>query len=230
LTFQQPLQIATDTQQQQQVALTNNGGWPLALNGLVLSDTTDYTVTNNTAQGGDGCTTLAANGGTCYIYVAFNPQSTRVYPNNTSKATLKLEAGPAPAKSLTLHLSGTVAQPTYELTGTVGGQPLTSLSFGEIVVLQPSTLPVLVTNTSPSANVTISGISTTSAVFTAQSDPSSGGCVETAIAPGNYCTINVTFTPLKADTVTGKLKLTVAAPGAASGSSTELELTGTGTK
>ena len=94
----------------------------------------------------------------------------------------------------------------------------TSLSFGSIDTGATSTLGVTLTN-SGNSSITISGVSTSGAEFSA-SNVSSG----TVLAPGQTAALNVTFAPTSTGSVTGSV--TVASN--ATNSPATISMTGTG--
>jgi hypothetical protein len=93
-----------------------------------------------------------------------------------------------------------------------------SLSFGSIDTGATSTLEVILTN-SGNSSVTISGVSTTGAGFSASSVPSG-----TILAPGQTAALNVTFAP----TSTGSLTGGVMVASNATNSPATISMTGTG--
>jgi hypothetical protein len=77
-----------------------------------------------------------------------------------------------------------------------------SLNFGNVTVGKSETLSVQLENTGDSS-ITVSGISVPMADIKA-----SGGISGATIAPGQKATLNVTFAPTKAETVSGAVSVT----------------------
>ena len=105
-------------------------------------------------------------------------------------------ASNATNKSLTMTVSGTGVSATRAVTATPA-----SLSFGNEIVGNSNTLPVTLTNTGNSS-VTLSGITISGAGIT-----TSGGVSGTTVAPGQNTTVNVTFAPKTAGSVSGSVKV-----------------------
>ena len=105
-------------------------------------------------------------------------------------------ASNATNKSLTMTVSGTGASATSAVTATPA-----NLSFGNEIVGNSNTLPVTLTNTGNSS-VTLSGITISGAGIT-----TSGGVSGTTVAPGQSTTVNVTFAPKTAGSVSGSVKV-----------------------
>jgi len=119
----------------------------------------------------------------------------------------------APGSPLTIALSGTGVTATFLLTANP-----TTLSFGNVNLGSSATQTVTLTNTGNSS-VSISQISVLGAGFSA-----SGVTSGTTLTPNQTVTVNVTFAPASAASVTG----TVSVVSNASNSPTTIALSGTG--
>jgi hypothetical protein len=100
-------------------------------------------------------------------------------------------------KTLTLTMSGTGVPATRVLTATP-----TSLNFGNESVGSTHTLAVGLTN-SGNSSVMVSGIN-----VSATDIATSGGITGATIAPGQTATLNVSFSPKNAETVSGGVMVT----------------------
>jgi hypothetical protein len=187
------------------VKLTNTGAANLNVTGISNSgaNPTDFGHTSNC--GG----TAIAPGAYCTLQVTFTPASAASFTANM------LISDNVPGSPQQISLSGTgVAGPAVSLSAT-------SLSFPSTNVGTTSTLSVKLTNTG-SANLNVTGISNSGANPTDFGHTSN--CGGTAIAPGSYCTLQVTFTPASAASFNANLLITDNAPG----SPQSISLSGTG--
>jgi hypothetical protein len=203
LSFSSPLNIASATQT---VTLTNSGTGYLVMSGIVISGkgSAEFTQTNTCPAAG---ASLGA-GDNCNIYVTFNSATTTLHA-----ATLNVDVV-APGISQTVALTGALVAPVSNLSAS-------SLSFGNQAlgtVSAPQT--VTFTNNSPLSNLTISGIASTGEFF----QSNTCGPFPVTLAPAATCTISVRFLPVKAGAVSGKVTVSVAAPG----SPMSVALSGTG--
>ena len=99
-------------------------------------------------------------------------------------------------KSLVVPLSATGVTATGSLSATP-----TSLNFGNVIDGKSETLAVNLKNTGNSS-VKVSGISVTGANIT-----TSGGVIGATISPGQTATLDVTFAPTTAETVSGSVSV-----------------------
>jgi hypothetical protein len=140
-------------------------------------------------------------GAYCTINVVFTPSTASP---DLKSASLQVDVA-APAHSQKVALTGTVLAPDYTLLPA-------SLTFtNQMKGSTSAPQTVTVTNTSPLANLTIKGIST-SAPF---KQTNTCGVFPASLAPGVSCTISVTFTPVAAGVEPGTLKVNIANPGIA---------------
>jgi hypothetical protein len=99
-------------------------------------------------------------------------------------------------KTLTMTVSGTGVADTRTIAATP-----TSLSFGNENLGRSNTLPVMLKNTGNSS-VTLSGVTIIGTGI------ATSGVTGTTIAPGQTTTLNVTFAPKTAGTISGSVKVT----------------------
>jgi Abnormal spindle-like microcephaly-assoc'd, ASPM-SPD-2-Hydin/Protein of unknown function (DUF1573) len=185
----------------QPITLKNNGNMTLTFSGIVV------TGAGMSVSGLTTSTTIAA-GGSMSFNAVFTPTST-----GTISGSVALTTNATPS-SMTINLSGT----GVAATRTVTANP-TSLSFGTVALNTSSSLTSTLTNTG-NANVTISGLTTTGAGFSA-----SGVSNGTILTPGQTATLTVTFDPTTAGAVTGA---SASVASNATGSPTAVALSGTG--
>ena len=184
------------------VTLTNTGTATLTLSSFTMTgaDAGDYSQTNN-------CGTSVAAGANCTISVTFKPHASA---QRTASLSISDNAAGSPQ---TVGLSG---------IGTFVQLVPTSLTFSSQAVGTTSTAQaVIVTNTLPSATITISIVTITG------TNP--GDFAETntcgTLAAGATCAISVTFTPAAAGTRTALVSIT----DNGGGSPQTVHLSGTGT-
>jgi len=181
--------------------LTNTGNASLTITSIVLSDTSDFSMTN-------GCGASLAAAASCKLTFAFTPKS-------------------AAALSATVTISdSTSSSPqTITLTGTGAAQitftPSTSLTFPSTTIGQTSASQVLTLTNTGTAALTLSGNTVTGA----SADFTSTTTCETSLAPSASCTFTITFTPQTVGTLTAAITLT----DNASNSPQTIILTGIGT-
>jgi len=169
--------------------------------------TSTITVTDN--DGFDGEVTLSASGEPSEVTAQFVPNPT----TTTSTLTLTVASGAAAGTS-TITISGVSGSFTNQTT-----VALTVTASGPVVSLSPTSLTfsktaVGVTSKPKKVTLTNTGASTLNIANIAPSGdfavPSTtcGG----TLAPNVKCTVNVTFTPTQAGTLTGTLSFTDNAP------------------
>jgi hypothetical protein len=187
------------------VTVTNSGATNLSVSLIDNSglNPTDFSHTSNC--GGHPITP----GNYCTIQVNFTPASAGPF-----SATLNIYNNATGAPQ-TVTLSGNGNAPTVTLS-------TTALSFPTTNVGKTSTLPVTVTN-SGTTNLTVSAIGNSGSNPTDFSHTSN--CGGHPIAPGNYCTIQVIFTPGAASPYLATLNIT----DNATGSPQTVTLSGNGT-
>jgi hypothetical protein len=187
----------------QTITVTNNGSSALPINGISISNSNPqpFSQTNN-------CGGSVAAGGSCQIYVVFDPAAV-----GSATATLSVHAGNG-AGTQTAALSGTGIVPTYSLS-------TASLAFGNQLANFPSTAQTItVTNTGPVA-LPIAGI----ALSTSGSQPfSQTNSCGSSVATGAHCTISVVFDPAAAGAVTATLSVS----GGGGAATQTVALSGTG--
>jgi hypothetical protein len=205
LSFSSPLNI---TSVPQTITLTNTGTSPLMMNSAVFSGVAALAQVSGTCFPTGTATSLAVNA-SCYIQVAFRPAAA----TTPQRATLRINVA-VPGVSQSVALSGSVVAPTFTLSPA-------ALSFGNQMLDRASAYQaVTVTNTSPLANLTITGISGWQPSFY----DCGHGQLPATLGPGAYCTIQVSFLPRTVGLNLGQLKVSVAAPG----TSKSISLSGTG--
>jgi hypothetical protein len=186
------------------VTVTNSGTTNLTVSAIGNggTDPTNFSHTSNC--GGH----VIAPGDYCTIQVTFSPSAVGPFT-----ATLNITDN-ALGSPQTVTLNGVGFAPTVTLS-------TTGLSFPATKVGSTSTLPVTVTN-SGTTNLTVSVISNSGTNPTDFSHTSN--CGGHAITPGNYCTIEVIFTP----GATGPLSATLNITDNATGSPQAVTLNGDG--
>ncbi|MGA8215546.1 MAG: choice-of-anchor D domain-containing protein [Candidatus Sulfotelmatobacter sp.] len=150
----------------QVVTLTNTGNAVLTI--THLSTANSYHLFN------DGCTTVAA-GGSCTFGVSFEPMAAGKY---ASAVTIADNASGSPQK---VGLSGTATAPV------VGLSP-NALTFGVQTVGTTSSAQVINLTNQGTGTLTITGIA-------ASGDFAQTNSCTSPLAPGEGCTISVTFSP-----------------------------------
>jgi hypothetical protein len=183
LTFAE--QLVGTTSAAQTVMLTNTGTASLSITSISVTGTEggDFTQTNT-------CGTSVAAGANCTISVTFKPHG-----DNTRAATLSISDN-ATGSPQSVPLSG---------MGTYVELVPASLTFADQTVGTTSAAQtVTLTNTLPSATVTIDGVSITGADA---GDFAQTNTCGTSVAAGASCTINVTFTPTEAGTRTAAVSV-----------------------
>jgi len=191
------------TSASQPVTLSNTGNAELTITSI--STSANFGQTND-------CAGSVAASGSCTINVTFSPTAT-----GTLAGTLTVtdNSNGVAGSTQTVNLTGTGAAPAP-----VAGVSPGNLSFGnQSVGTTSGSQPVILSNTGNAA-LTISSIST-SANF-----GQSNNCAGSVAASGS-CTINVTFSPTTAGTLTGTLTITDNSNGVA-GSMQSVALSGTG--
>ncbi|HEX8926482.1 MAG TPA: choice-of-anchor D domain-containing protein [Terriglobales bacterium] len=167
--------------QPQTVTVTNTGNVSLSITSIAT--TGDFSQTNN-------CGNNLAAGASCAANVTFYPTA-----SGTRTGTLSI-ADNASGSPQTVSLSG---------TGVVAGTLIpntASLSFGTVNVGQSSTQTLRVSNTGGSA-VTVSAVGTTGSGISV-----SGVSIPFNVAAGQSVSMNVTFAPNSASSVSGSVYLT----------------------
>ncbi|MFC5863373.1 choice-of-anchor D domain-containing protein [Acidicapsa dinghuensis] len=199
--------LVGETSTAQSVTLTNTGTASLTITsvGITGSGATSFTQTNN-------CVGTVLAGKSCTINVSFVPTAAGSF----SAAVSVTDNATGSPQSVSLTGTGAVPAPA------VGFSP-SSLSFAAQAVSTSSTAQIVILTNTGTASLVISsvGVTGTNAAAFTETD----NCVGTVLA-GNACTINVTFTP----TAAGSLSATVSVTDNASGSPQTVSLTGTGTE
>ena len=171
-------QIGTTTLPQT-LTLTNGGQVPLTISSIATSNA-DFTETNN-------CGTIVAPLHSCLIHVVFKPTEP-----TTEAATLSIVDN-ATNSPQTVSLTG-----TGSVTGIVVFPVL--VNFGMVTVASTATAPVTLANAT-NQPLTIQGITTTPSVYSATNNCGS------SVAPGQACTVTVSFTPTQKGSVQGTLSM-----------------------
>jgi hypothetical protein len=202
-----PQVVGTPSTISSDILLTNTGTSPVTISSIVLSDTTDYAISN-------GCPPSlpqGPTGNTCQVGVSFTPAAT-----GAIKATVTItdSAGAATV----VNLSGTGVADTKLLTVTP-----TTLAFEPQVTETTSatTQYITVTNT---GNYTVTF---TSVTITGNFALASQGCTGT-MAPAGSCTIGVTFTPTTASTTPKAGTVTIKDNSTAGSGTQSVKLSGLG--
>jgi uncharacterized membrane protein YphA (DoxX/SURF4 family) len=198
----------------EQFTYTNTGSATVTVTTVVLSDTTDYSLSFN------GCAGHVLNAGlSCTVAIQFTPSTTGVH-----NGTLTVNGG-APAS---ISLTGTGIAPSATLVGTLP-QPFPA-NFGSVVEGQAQTVQQIYTYTNTSAASTGGVFTITGTTLTEGTPPVNaadfsvafGNCTNgKVLTPGNSCTIQMQFNPHSTGAINATL--TVTGPSAQS-----VTLTGTG--
>src|SRR5438270_1353031 len=183
----------------QSVTLTNSGSASVTVSQATVSGTA-FTVTKGTPL------SSIAPGQSATLQIQFAPSSSG---NLTGSFTVANDATNSPT---TVSLAGTGGA-TSQLTASPG-----SLSFGNVNVGVSPSLGITLTN-GGNSNVTISSVNTTGAGYSA-----SGVGSNATLTPGQTTTLNVTFAPTAAGSVTGS----VSVASNASNSPATISLSGSG--
>src|SRR5438270_677847 len=183
----------------QSVTLTNSGSASVTVSQATVSGTA-FTVTKGTPL------SSIAPGQSATLQIQFAPSSSG---NLTGSFTVASDATNSPT---TVYLAGTGGA-TSQLTASPG-----SLSFGNVNVGVSPSLGITLTN-SGNSNVTISSVNTSGAGYSASGVGSSA-----TLTPGQTATLNVTFAPTAAGSVTGS----VSVASNASNSPATISLSGSG--
>ncbi|HTS60089.1 MAG TPA: choice-of-anchor D domain-containing protein, partial [Terriglobales bacterium] len=173
---------------------------------LMNTGTLSVTISSATVSGKgfllQGITTplVLAGGKTTNITLNYTPTLAGYVAGTVSivsyAASTTLSNGGNTPLTLTLTVSGTGVTATRAITATP-----TSLSFGNDIVGSSKTLAVTLKNTGNSS-VTFSGVTISGAGIT-----TSGGGSGTTLAPGQTATMDVTFAPKTAGSVSGTVKV-----------------------
>ena len=183
----------------QSVTLTNSGSASVTVSQATVSGTA-FTVTKGTPL------SSIAPGQSATLQIQFAPSSSG---NLTGSFTVASDATNSPT---TVSLAGTGGA-TSQLTASPG-----SLSFGNVNVGVSPSLGITLTN-SGNSNVMISSVNTSGAGYSASGVGSSA-----TLTPGQTATLNVTFAPTAAGSVTGS----VSVASNASNSPATISLSGSG--
>jgi hypothetical protein len=192
--------VALNNTNSQPIILTNNGNATLTFSQISVTGI-------GFAQTGLSTTTTVAAGAHITFNATFDPTAAGPV---TGTITLNTNA----ASPLAINLTGTGQAQTL----LIGANP-TTLAFGTVLNGTSSQLTTLITN-SGNSTVTISGVTTTGAGFTA-----SGITNGTMLTAGQSATLTVTFAPTQGGAVSGA---NVSIASNATGSPTVVMLTGTG--
>ncbi len=201
-------QTVGTTSSSRTVTVTNTGKGELDFSDISVggTDAGDFNVTDTT------CTTVAPNGGTCTVSVAFTPQA-----SGSRSATLSLTSNdPSSPASVALDGTGTTQPPTADI---VSGSPM---AFGSEALGGTSAAKTVTIQNNGQGTLNFSGASIEGAD---PGDFSLSGTTCGSVAPGSTCTASVVFAPQAAGSRTATLTLTSNAPS----SPTSIPLSGTGT-
>jgi hypothetical protein len=203
-----------------EVTISNTGTAELAITEIALATETDYSVAEGGSRPCSSLTPAIAAGDNCTIRVTFTPGSVA----NSITDTLEITSDD-PSMRATVSLSGNgVAVPAPKIVV----DPV-AIAFGDILVETSSTQAVKIFNAG-TADLVIEYIrlagTTASAYSVAPGGSSPCGSMTPTIVAGNYCTVEVTFTPVTVgNDITGTLEIQ---PADISG--TTVSLTGNGSE
>jgi trimeric autotransporter adhesin len=186
LTF--PAIQAGNSSPPQTVTLANTGTTTIHI--TTLQTTPDFAYQTN-------CGTLLPSQ-SCNINITFTPQ-----PDAANDTSARISA-------LQITSDASTALDFISLLGTATPSPLTltplSLNFGSVQVGSTATLPLQITNTSPTP-ITFNSITTTSGYLTTGDCPTPG----TPIAASTSCTLQVAFTPTQTGAIPGTVTVSTSA-------------------
>ena len=182
--------ITSGSSSAQVFTISNVGTASLAVSGMGLTDTANFSL--NTGGGPNGCGTTAptiAPGNNCTVSVTFVPQSVSDFSASFSIAS---NDGTDPTVNVPLTGNG-VAVPVPNIAVSPA-----SVDFGPIDVGDTSPPSEVTLSNTGTANLTVSGIALSgSAAFSQNLSGGSNPCgsATPTIAPAGNCTIEVTFAP-----------------------------------
>ena len=185
---QQQVGIPASFYPPQTITVTNNGNAALTGNiALGISGGNgDFSIVNNNCAG-----ILLAAGANCTFGVQFAPSA---YVTRTATATVNTTGIP----QIIVQLYGTGTNPAQSVLPT-------SLAFtSQLINTTSVSQPVVVSNTG-FGPLTVTGVSFTGT--NANRYAQTNNCTATPIPVGGSCTVNVTFTPTVAGTMTASLRI-----------------------
>ncbi len=176
------------------VTLTNGGSSAVTINGLSLTQTTDYSL--GTASTSPCPTSGTLNGkASCNVLVTFSPKSL-----GSKKGTLVIKTSD-PASPLLVPMSGTGA--SYE---TFTPNPVNFTATLLNTASKATKVTFKYAPPSGSGNLTLNSLTSNNAAFTLNTTGITTGACNlsgtTTITPGGVCYFNVVFTPTVSGTTT----------------------------
>ena len=184
--------------------LTNTGNASLTITSIVLSDTSNFSMTT-------GCGASLAASASCTLTFAFTPKSAAAL---STTVTISDSSSGSP-QTITLTGTGTAGAPQITFT------PSAALTFPNTTVGQTSAPQVLTVTNTGNAALTLS----VGTLAGASADFTSTTTCGTSLAPSANCTFTFAFTPQATGTLTAAIALT----DNASNSPQNITLTGIGT-
>lgn len=200
----------------QTVTYQNNTTVPVQITNLAITGTnaTDFSLASQTCQG-----SVLAPGVSCTVAVVFNPQAG---PLGLRQANLVF-TDDATGSPRIVPLSGTATPAAPELCLSSGGNSgSNAFNFGSQLLTTTSAVQSITITNCGSAALNITNVSVTG--FGSNDFSVTQTCTGGPIAPGNNCTLNITFNPQ----VAGSRFATVVIADDAAGSPTILNLSGIG--
>lgn len=204
----------------QEVTISNTGTAELGITEIALAIDTDYSVAEGGSRACSSLTPAIAAGDNCTIRVTFTPGSVA----NRITDTLEIASDDPPMRA-TVALSGNgVAVPAPKIEV----DPV-AIVFGDVLVETSSTQAVKIFNAG-TADLVIEyirlAVTTASAYSAAPGGSRPCDSMTPTIGAGNYCTVEVTFTPVTVgNDITGTLEIQ---PAGISGAT--VSLTGNGSE
>jgi hypothetical protein len=195
-------QVGT-TSAAQTVTLSNTGSVSLVISSITTSG--DFAESDN-------CASSVAAGSSCAINVTFTPTAAGT---RTGALTITDNSNGATGSAQTVSLTGTGSAAVP-----VAGVSPTTLSFAALAVNSTSSAKAVTLSNTGNAALAVASI-TTSGNFAQTNNCSS------SVAAGGSCTINVTFAPTAAGSLTGTLT-TIDNSNNTTGSTQTVSLSGTG--
>ena len=171
--------------------ISNGGTGSLAVSGMTLNDTTNFSL--DTGDGSNPCGSSAPTitaGESCTVSVAFVPQSVLAF-----SATFSIASNDGANPTMNVLLTGNgVAGPVPNIAVSPA-----SVDFGQVDAGDSAVQEVTLSNVG-SADLNVSGIALSDATSSYSLDLSGGsnpcGSSTPTIAPADNCTIEVTFAPM----------------------------------
>jgi hypothetical protein len=185
-----------------EITISNTGSAELHVSGIVLSDTTNFTLDVNGGPNPCGSTPpTIPTGQNCTVSARFGPFST-----GTFSSTLRVDSDDPDTPSLNVSLSGEgISTPVPNITLS----PL-SYSFGDVVTENSSSPREITISNTGSAELHVSGIvlsDTTNFTLDVNGGPNPCGSTSPTIPTGQNCTVSARFGPFSTGVFSSTLRV-----------------------